>query len=430
MDETDLIFTDSAIKDLARIVDIYNSTIPSRMVTADTERVTVESRINWFKEHNPKNRPLWAIRQKPSEEIIGWVSFQSFYGRPAYNATVEISIYLDPSVRGKGVGSYVLGYSIAKAKSFGVKTLLGFIFAHNEPSLKLFRKMGFEDWAFLPNVALLDGIERGLRILGKRIACVAFPFSQLALHFAMKISGNKILITGGASGIGLGLTERFIKENNTVVICGRRESILKETTAKFPAVITRQCDLSLAEERENLFRWVSQNHPDLNVLVNNAGIQQWMSIDDNNFFERAKEEITTNIEAPIHLTTLFIKLKSLTTVMNVTSGLSFVPLTKTAVYSATKAFFHSFTISLRHLLKEKNIEVIELIPPALNTDLGGKGLHDHAPPVSDFIESIFQQLKQGKTELTFGFSEAMSKAGPEDLKNAFARLNPTTQLPT
>jgi uncharacterized oxidoreductase len=104
--------------------------------------------------------------------------------------------------------------------------------------------------------------------------------------------------------------------------------------------------------------------------------------------------------------------------------LSFVPLTKVPVYSATKAFFHSFTLSLRHLMKAKNIEVIELIPPALNTDLGGKGLHDQAPPVSAFIEAVFEQLKQGKTEITFGFSDAMAKAGPEDLQKAFARMNP------
>jgi uncharacterized oxidoreductase len=239
----------------------------------------------------------------------------------------------------------------------------------------------------------------------------------------MKISNNKILITGGASGIGLGLTERFIKENNTVIICGRRESVLKEVTDKFPSVITKVCDLRNADEREALYHWISENHNDLNVLINNAGIQQWMSVSDDDFFQRAKEEIAINIEAPLHLTSLFIKLKSLETIVNVTSGLSFVPLTKVPVYSATKAFFHSFTLSLRHLLKTRNIEVIEMIPPALNTDLGGKGLHDAAPLVSDFIDSIFEQLKQGKTELTFGFSEAMVKAGPEDLKNTFNRMN-------
>ena len=240
----------------------------------------------------------------------------------------------------------------------------------------------------------------------------------------MTISNNKILITGGATGIGLGLTERFIKENNTVIICGRRESVLQEVVAKFPTVITKQCDLAIDAEREELYQWVLKNHSDLTVLINNAGIQHWMNVSDNDFFKRAKDEIATNIEAPLHLTSLFINLPSLKTIVNVTSGLSFVPLTKTPVYSATKAFFHSFTLSLRHLLKSKNIEVIEIIPPALNTDLGGKGLHDSAPPVSDFIESIFDQLKKGSNELTFGFSEAMVKATPDDLKNAFNRMNP------
>lgn len=240
----------------------------------------------------------------------------------------------------------------------------------------------------------------------------------------MKLSNNKILITGGASGIGRGIAERFLKENNTVIVCGRREEVLKELTDQWPGLITRKCDLEIPAEREALFTWVSQQHPDLEVLINNAGIQNWMSIEDKDFFQKAQKEIVTNIEAPLHLTSLFIHLPSLHTVMNVTSGLSFSPFAKVPVYSATKAFFHSFTLSLRYLLKARNIDVIEIIPPALNTDLGGKGLHDHAPPVSDFIEAIFTQLEQGKEELTFGFSEAMTKAGPEELRSAFARLNP------
>jgi uncharacterized oxidoreductase len=239
----------------------------------------------------------------------------------------------------------------------------------------------------------------------------------------MQLSNNKILITGGASGIGLGLTERFIRENNTLIICGRRESALKEVADKFPAVITRVCDLSVERERVELFEWVSQHHPELNVLINNAGIQQWMAITDDNFFERARQEISTNIEGPVHLTALFSNLKSLNTIINITSGLAFVPLTKVPVYSATKAFFHSFTASARQLLKAKNIEVIEIIPPALNTDLGGKGLHDTQPPVSDFIEAVFQQLAEGKAEITLGFSAAMAKANPEELKTAFSRMN-------
>ena len=241
----------------------------------------------------------------------------------------------------------------------------------------------------------------------------------------MKLSNNKILITGGASGIGLGLTERFIQENNTVIVCGRRESVLKEVSDRFPTVITKVCDLSDETERIGLYNWVSEHHSDLNVLINNAGIQQWMDISDPDFFKRAQDEINTNIQVPIHLTSLFIQLKALTTVVNVTSGLAFVPAARIAVYSATKAFFRSFTMSARHLLKSKNIEVIELIPPALNTDLGGKGLHDAFPPVSDFIDSVFAQLKEGKNEIAFGSSETRLKVGQEDWNKVFSMINPS-----
>ncbi|MWB92808.1 SDR family NAD(P)-dependent oxidoreductase [Flavobacterium sp. GA093] len=239
----------------------------------------------------------------------------------------------------------------------------------------------------------------------------------------MDLANNKILITGGATGIGLGLTERFIQENNTVIICGRRESVLDEVKAKFPTVITKVCDLAIESERIALYEWIVENHPDLNVLVNNAGIQKWVSVTDTDFYDSAKTEIAINIEAPLHLTSLFIQLKSLTTVMNVTSGLAFSPFAKVPVYSATKAFFRSFTLSLRHILKSKNIEVIEIIPPALNTNLGGTGLHDSHPSVADFIVSIFDQLKDGKNELTFGTSETRLNVSVPELKASFEALH-------
>jgi uncharacterized oxidoreductase len=162
----------------------------------------------------------------------------------------------------------------------------------------------------------------------------------------MKASNNKILITGGATGIGFGLAERFIREKNKVIICGRRESALSEASVKLPYVVTKACDLSAQSDREELYKWISNEHGDLNVLVNNAGIQQWMSPLDNNFFQRAKEEITINIEAPVHLTSLFLNLRSLDTIMNVTSGLSFVPLTRAPVYCATKAFLPRLSMIL------------------------------------------------------------------------------------
>jgi uncharacterized oxidoreductase len=240
----------------------------------------------------------------------------------------------------------------------------------------------------------------------------------------MKLTNNKILITGGGSGIGLGLTARFIQEGNTVIICGRREAALKEVAGKYPSVITKTCDLSVEEDRVALYNWVAKNHADLNVLVNNAGIQNWMSVTDSNFYEKGNDEITTNVLAPLHLTNLFLQLKSLATIINVTSGLAFVPLAKVPVYCATKAFMRSFTLSLRHMLKSSGVEVIEMIPPALNTDLGGKGIHDGHPAVSDFVESVFRQMKEGKTELTFGMSEGRAKANNETIAEYFGRMNP------
>lgn len=240
----------------------------------------------------------------------------------------------------------------------------------------------------------------------------------------MKLTKNKILITGGATGIGLGLAERFISENNTVIICGRREAALKEAAEKLPSVITKVCDLTVEADRIELYNWIAEHHSDLNVLVNNAGIQNWMQLKDNDFYEKAEAEISTNILAPLHLTKLFCQLNSLNTIINVTSGLAFVPLSTVPVYCGTKAFMRSFTLSLRHSLKDSNIEVIEMIPPALNTDLGGKGLHDAYPSVSEFVTSVFEQLKYGKTELTFGTSTDRAAANNETIAAYFKLMNP------
>jgi phosphinothricin acetyltransferase len=161
-------------EDLPVIVDIYNSTIASREVTADTEPVSVASRETWFAEHTPERRPLWVIHsaQDKSDKprVIGWLSYSNFYGRPAYSGTAELSIYIDQAWRGKGIGRYCLEQAIAFAPQVKVHTLLGFIFGHNAPSLALFGKYDFETWAHFPRVANLDGVERDLIILGKRVA--------------------------------------------------------------------------------------------------------------------------------------------------------------------------------------------------------------------------------------------------------------------
>jgi L-amino acid N-acyltransferase YncA len=159
---------DATRDDLPTIVDIYNSTVASRMVTADTEPVSVESRVAWFDAHNQSRRPLWVLLDD-KQKITGWISYQSFYGRPAYNGTAEVSIYLHPDERGKGLGKQALQYALNEAPRLGIKTVLGYIFAHNEPSLNLFRHFGFHDWAMMPNIAELDGQDRSLIIVGKRL---------------------------------------------------------------------------------------------------------------------------------------------------------------------------------------------------------------------------------------------------------------------
>ncbi|BBI36649.1 SDR family oxidoreductase [Cohnella abietis] len=226
----------------------------------------------------------------------------------------------------------------------------------------------------------------------------------------MKLSGNTVLITGGNAGIGLAFAERFMKAGNQVIVCGRRENALQAAKEQFPGLITRVTDLDLASERVALFDWVTANYPDVNVLVNNAGIQQLYNVltadvrDNWNYFSK---EITTNMEAPFHLSMLFapyLASKETATIINVTSGLAFTPFPIAPIYSATKAAFHSFTISLRHQLSDTSVEVIEVAPPAVNTDLGGAGMHKQGEPLDAFADGIFNELATGKNEIGYGDS--------------------------
>lgn len=153
--------------DLADIVAIYNTTIPTRQSTADTSEVSVESRLEWFRRHHPDKRPL--LVHERDNTVVAWVSFQSFYGRPAYAHTAEISIYISPEYRGKGLGRELLSQSLAMTRQLGIKTVVGFIFSHNIRSLNLFKSFGFEEWGMLPDVAEMDGREYSLSILGKRV---------------------------------------------------------------------------------------------------------------------------------------------------------------------------------------------------------------------------------------------------------------------
>ncbi|MCO7175337.1 GNAT family N-acetyltransferase [Sporolactobacillus kofuensis] len=166
--QNSVMIRDARKEDLADIVSIYNSTIPGRMVTADTEPVTVQDRLPWFEAHQEdQRRPLWVAEIDGT--LCGWLSLSNFYGRPAYQSTVEISIYLDERFRGMGIGSGFVRYALEHCKALGINTVLAFIFGQNTPSLHLFERFGFERWGTCPRVAVLDGIERDLVIMGHRV---------------------------------------------------------------------------------------------------------------------------------------------------------------------------------------------------------------------------------------------------------------------
>ncbi|WP_310830965.1 SDR family oxidoreductase [Paenibacillus pedocola] len=226
----------------------------------------------------------------------------------------------------------------------------------------------------------------------------------------MKLTGNTILITGGSAGIGLAFAERFIRAGNQVIVCGRREEVLQKAQEQLPGLITRVVDLNVESERIALFDWVTGTYPDVNVLVNNAGTQQRFNVlkaDARDNWSYFNQEITTNLDAPFHLSLLFAPFfaeKEAAAIINVTSGLAFTPFAIAPIYSATKAALHSFTMSLRHQLSGTSVEVIEVAPPAVNTDLGGAGLHTHGEPLDAFADGIFKGLEEGKQEIGYGTS--------------------------
>jgi L-amino acid N-acyltransferase YncA len=159
---------DAVAEDLPAIVEIYNSTIPSRMVSADTEPVSVEQRLPWFEEHEPSRRPIRVMES--AGEVVGWLSLSDFYdARPAYHATAEIGVYVREDHRGEGIGRRLVEEAIQRGPELGLKTLTAGAFAHNEASIRLFETMNFRKWAHFPNVAELDGIERDLVVMGLRL---------------------------------------------------------------------------------------------------------------------------------------------------------------------------------------------------------------------------------------------------------------------
>lgn len=153
-------------QDLQQILNTYNATIPTRMSTADLEPQSLEERKKWFQKHQNKNRPAWVIEWNGM--YAGWLSFSNFYGRPAYEATVEFSLYIEKEHQGKGIGSAAIVFALDKAIALNIKSLLAYVFSHNLPSVRLFEKSGFQVWGHFPGVANMDGTERDLLIFGRK----------------------------------------------------------------------------------------------------------------------------------------------------------------------------------------------------------------------------------------------------------------------
>lgn len=242
----------------------------------------------------------------------------------------------------------------------------------------------------------------------------------------MQTSNNTVLITGGASGIGLALARRFVDAGSTVIICGRREAKLLEAKNIDSRLNTVVADVSASAGRAALIESTVRRFPALNVLVNNAGIQRRIRLEDQEPWDTTREELAANLEAPIHLTRLLLPhllSKPAATIINITSVLGFAPLARTPVYCATKAALHSFTLSLRHQLKDTSVSVIEIAPPAVDTDLGGPGLHTFGVNVDEFADGVFAKLGGEALEIGYGFGENARNASRAELDQLFVRIN-------
>ncbi len=243
----------------------------------------------------------------------------------------------------------------------------------------------------------------------------------------MKLRDNIVVITGGGTGIGFALAERFVQAGSRVIICGRRAGILREAQERCPQLETYQVNVEDHAERLRMFRELTDSYPDINMLVNNAGIQiHPPRLFKEQVWQRHEQEISINLEAPMHLCMLFIPhlaCKERSAIVNVTSGLAFVPLAFAPTYSATKAGLHSFTQSLRFQLKDTSIEIYEVAPPAVDTDLGGPGKHTFGVNVDEFADHVMSKLADGNQEFGYGTSELSRVASYDERSTLFWKMN-------
>jgi len=235
----------------------------------------------------------------------------------------------------------------------------------------------------------------------------------------MNISGNTIFITGGASGIGRALAEALHSNGNKVIIASRRKELLEEVTKKNPGVEYVVLDVSNAKGIKSAADEALQRFPEINVVINNAGIMLIDNAADELDDKQVTEIIATNLLGPIRTTSAFIehlKSKKSAVIMYVTSVLGFVPLAPTSVYSATKAAMHSFAMSQRFMLRDTDVRVLEIAPPWVQTDLLNSSEEPRAMPLKPFIEETMAQLATDADEILVGQAPHLrAMPGPNEM---------------
>jgi uncharacterized oxidoreductase len=243
----------------------------------------------------------------------------------------------------------------------------------------------------------------------------------------MKITKNTILITGGATGIGFSLAEHFLNADNEIIICGRREQKLKEAKEIFPKLHLKVCDVTEPNDRKSLFNWIVSDFNDFNVLINNAGIQRAVDLKKGLDDLKGEDEIDVNLKAPIQLSALFIPIllkQKEAAIINISSGLGFVPIASMPIYCATKAAIHSFSISLRYQLRATAIKVFEVIPPTVDTELDkGRRISYRGIDPSEVAKATLIALEKDNFEVAVGEAEGLRTGSRKNFDQVFSRMN-------
>ncbi|MFH0963186.1 MAG: SDR family oxidoreductase [Planctomycetota bacterium] len=247
----------------------------------------------------------------------------------------------------------------------------------------------------------------------------------------MKTTGNTVLITGGGTGIGLALAEAFCEAGNEILICGRRRNRLDAARRRLPKLHAFRCDVTDPSQRRALFDWATKRFPDVNILINNAGIQREIDFTTARRLRGREDEIETNLRAPIQLAALFIPhlmKRRQAAIINISSGLGFIPIAVMPVYCATKAAIHSFSLSLRHQLKETAVRVFEIIPPMVDTELdkgarGRRGGEERGIKPKVAALATLRALEKNQYELAVGQAESLRMGARKNPEQLFRMMN-------